>query len=146
MEIIYNPLRGKHAIKLQVKDTDIVILSEQDQLPLESAQNNERILFDGFLFKAALPLSNELKQIVENISHIDFGKIMNSMPELKGYSRKNSELSISDYRGSFHYDFTIANPEINDNPEAVRLHNLIQSLFTVIELPDWYDYRKNRSK
>lgn len=138
MEIIYNPIYRGKIVKIVIEDANLIILSGEEALPFTSAINHSG---DGFQYEATLPLNAEIKQIVEEIKQINFGEIMNSVPERNAYFRKNSELAISDENGLFHYDFIITNPETNDNPEVKKLHSFMQSLFTEIEISDWYDYR-----
>jgi hypothetical protein len=133
--ITYDPKIVFGKIRITFSDTALTI-ETKEPMPLSDVAMRTEVDKYHYLYSKKIPLTEAHKEIQQQLYQIDFSALFSEEQEYDGKKRCCSSLEIV----WGHYDVCLALSKIErcQNREAIRLHELMKSLFAEINMEEWY--------
>jgi hypothetical protein len=106
-------------------------------MPLSDAKTKTEIDELHYLYSKEIPLTEKLKEIQQQLMQIDFVALFSEKQEYDWNKRGYGSLEIA-WREYHSVCLALSRIEHCQNREAIRLHELMKSLFAEISMEEWY--------
>ena len=92
-----------------------------------------------YLYSKEIPMTEAIKAIHTEFEDVDFHALLNEQQKYDGRGYQSLIISWGDFSG---ISLTIKYVNCCTNHEAIRIHRLMQRLFSEIHMEEWYVTKK----
>jgi len=136
--LVYDPRIIFGKIKLSFNKTTLVIETNKP-MPLHGVMMNTETNEHRYLYSKEISLTETLQSIKNQLQYIDFQSLFSVKQEFTGRKYSSLEIGWGDFSG---VSLVVSGIECCTSKEAIRLHELMQSLFKEIRMEEWYAVEK----
>ena len=128
----------RNKVRISLKDSTLLIEANKP-IPYDNVNMETTASRYSYLYSRELPLTEPIRAIRNQFEEVDFHAILSEPQEFDGRGYHSLNIRWDDFGG---VSLTIKYIASCMNHEVIRIHKLLQGLFSEINMEEWYVAKK----